>query len=90
MRVRISHPLQKHNTMNNFSQIIFLVAIIILITLQFLKNKHLSKKIDQIKEGQLNSFYLINDANKEINKINKKIQFFVKSNDLKNEIKKHN
>jgi cell shape-determining protein MreC len=74
--------------MNNFSQIFFLVAIIVLIILQFLKNKHLSKEIDQIKKTQLNSFYLLNDANKEINKINKKIQFFVKSNDLKSEIKK--
>jgi biopolymer transport protein ExbB/TolQ len=74
--------------MNFYSQIIFSVAIIVLIILQFLKNKHLSKEIDQIKEAQLNSFYLLNDANKEINKINKKIQFFVKSNDLKNEIKK--
>jgi cell shape-determining protein MreC len=74
--------------MNNFSQIIFLVVIIVLIILQFLKNKRLSKEINKIKEWQLNSFYLLNDANKEINKINKKIQFFVKSNDLKNEIKK--
>jgi biopolymer transport protein ExbB/TolQ len=74
--------------MNNFSQIFFSIVIIILVILQFLKNKRLSKEINQIKEGQLNSFYLLNDANKEINRINKKIQFFVKSNDLKNEIKK--
>jgi len=74
--------------MDFYSQIFFLVTIIILVILQFLKNKHLSKEINQIKEGQLNSFYLLNDANKEINKINKKIQFFVKNNDLKNEIKK--
>jgi hypothetical protein len=75
--------------MNFYSQIFFLVVIIILVILQFLKNKHLSKEIDQIKEAQLNSFYLLNDANKEINKINRKIQFFVKDNDLKNEIKKN-